>query len=158
MKQSVKNYLTSAAGGFGLVGPVIGALALGTGLLCLTLGAPVGIALSTVTFVTISGAATLASSLLAMKKYSPYESENVKWGALGGAMLATFVAGVALLGMLAPDRSQSNKIKTPVENTRCKCTSFLNHKNTFNASAQNSKKTLVLTAKDFSQAPGAKAA
>ncbi|MCE9508662.1 MAG: hypothetical protein K8R48_10195 [Alphaproteobacteria bacterium] len=41
--------------------------------------------------------------------------------------------------------------KAPIENTRS--VSFLDHKDGFNAAARNGKKTLVLTAKDFSRAP-----
>ena len=87
---------------------------------------------------TCMGLGALAGYVFGDSKKSVY-----KW-ALIGTLIGS--SDKALVDEKTPAPTQA-----PVENTQG--ASFLNHENDFNTSAQNNKKTLALTAKDFSPAP-----
>jgi predicted PurR-regulated permease PerM len=164
MNQNTHNHLTSAllGGVFGLGGVAIGTITAIGVTLAVLFGAlaatPAGILAIAIT----AGITTVAAST-AVHCFRRRGGESFKpvSALIGG--LATIATGIGLIFASNPKAIKSlihfpEEVRSlmqispptpaPVENA--KRVSFLDHKDSFNTSAQNNKKTLALTAKDFS--------
>jgi hypothetical protein len=165
VKQNIKDHLISAAAGvtvavFGFAVLAVLTLAcVAAGFTTAVISAGVAnIALLPAFFLAIGSGAFLLPPSPYYKQSGGHENYELK---IGTAMLSgvpTFMAGLSLffgglkIGTNPDAVCFTSKDLTPVENTRG--VSLLNHENAFNTPAQNGKKTLALTAKDFSRTPG----